>query len=69
MLALDRSRSAWRIGVGSAGTVLRTQEGSGEEWLSRWRARGDRVRTFLCSLRPEPAAASWIGGMSLYGVV
>jgi hypothetical protein len=29
--------------------------------LSRWRARGIRMSTFLCSLRPGPAAAGWFG--------
>ena len=39
MLAPDRSRYAWRIWVSSAGSVLRLQEGSGEDGLSRC-ARG-----------------------------
>jgi hypothetical protein len=54
---------------GSAGSVLRSQGTLGPVELSRGRARGIKVSTFLCSLRPNPAAASWIGGMSLYGAV
>jgi hypothetical protein len=45
---------AW---VGSAGLVLRSQGTSGQEGLSRWRARGMRVLTFQCSLRLSPASA------------
>jgi hypothetical protein len=56
-------------GGGSAGSVLRLQGTLGPVGLSRCRARGIRMSTFLCSLRPGPAAASWIGGMSLYEVV
>jgi hypothetical protein len=44
---------------GSAGSVLRSQGTLGPAELSRYRARGIRMSTFLCSLRPEPAAASW----------
>ncbi len=55
----------WRLGLvgggGSAGSVLRSQGTLGPAKLSRCRARGIRVSTFLCSLRPGPAAASWIG--------
>ncbi len=47
---------------GSAGSVLRSQGTLGLAELSRWRARGIRMSTFQCSLRPGPAAASWIGG-------
>jgi hypothetical protein len=46
---------------GSAGSVLRSQGTLGPAKLSRYRARGIRMSTFLCSLRPGPAAASWIG--------
>jgi len=42
---------------GSAGSVLRSQGTLGPVGLSRGRARGIRVSTFLCSLRPGPAAA------------
>jgi hypothetical protein len=63
----------WRWGSvprrGSAGSVLRSQGTLGPVGLSRGRATGIRMSTFLCSLRPGPAAASWIGGMSLYEVV
>ena len=56
----------WRWGSvprrGSAGSVLRSQGTLGPAKLSRCRARGIRMSTFLCSLRPGPAAASWIGG-------
>ena len=45
------------LGGGSAGTVLRSQGTLGPVELSRWRARGIRMSTFLCSLRPGPAAA------------
>ena len=66
-------RRGWRLGLvgggGSAGSVLRSQGTLGPVGLSRGRARGIRMSTFLCSLRTDPAAASWIGGMSLYGVV
>ncbi len=55
MLAPARSRSAWRIWVGSAGSVLRSQGTLGQTGISRCRARGIRVSTFLCSLRPDPA--------------
>jgi hypothetical protein len=44
-------------GGGSAGSVLRSQGTLGPVGLSRGRARGIRVSTFLCSLRPGPAAA------------
>ena len=52
---------------GSAGSVLRSQGTLGPAELSRYRARGIRMSTFLCSLRPEPAAAGLIEGLSLYG--
>ncbi len=56
----------WRLGLvgggGSAGSVLRSQGTLGPAGLSRCRATGIRMSTFLCSLRPDPAAASWIGG-------
>ncbi len=56
----------WRWGSvprqGSAGSVLRSQGTLGPARLSRCRATGIRMSTFLCSLRPDPAAASWIGG-------
>ena len=48
---------AWGWCVGSAGSVLRSQGTLGPVGLSRGRARGIRVSTFLCSLRPGPAAA------------
>ncbi|MEN9777719.1 MAG: hypothetical protein RJB04_1474 [Verrucomicrobiota bacterium] len=55
----------WRLGLvgggGSAGSVLRSQGTLGPVGLSRCRARGIRMSTFLCSLRPGTAAASWIG--------
>ena len=51
----------WRRGLvgggGSAGSVLRSQGTLGPVGLLRYRAGGIRVSTFLCSLRPEPAAA------------
>ena len=63
----------WRWGSvprrGSAGSVLRLQGTLGPAGLSRCRATRVRMSTFLCSLRPDPAAASWIGGMSLDGMV
>ena len=46
---------------GSAGPVLRSQGTLGQEELSRCRATGIRMSTFLRSLRPAPAAASWSG--------
>jgi hypothetical protein len=49
-------------GGGSAGSVLRSQGTLGPAKLSRCRAKGIRMSTFLCSLRPDPAAASWFGG-------
>ena len=55
-------RDCWRGEVprgGSAGSVLRSQGTLGPPELSRWRARGIRMSTFQCSLRPGPAAASW----------
>ncbi len=56
----------WRLGLvgggGSAGSVLRSQGTLGPAKLSRCRATGIRMSTFLCSLRPGPAAAWWIGG-------
>ncbi len=52
----------WRWGFvprrGSAGPVLRSQGTLWPVGLSRFRARGIRVSTFLCSLRTGPAAAS-----------
>ena len=42
---------------GSAGPGLHSQGTWGQVKLSRWRARGNRVFTFQCSLRPGPAAA------------
>jgi hypothetical protein len=63
----------WRWGSvtrrGSAGSVLRSQGTLGPAGLSRYRATGIKVSTFLCSLRPDPAAAGLLGGLSLYGVV
>jgi hypothetical protein len=48
----------WLVGGGgSAGSVLRSQGTLGPVGLSRGRARGIRMSTFLCSLRTEPAAA------------
>jgi hypothetical protein len=56
----------WRLGLvgggGSAGSVLRSPGTLGPAGLSRCRATGIRMSTFLCSLRPDPAAASWFGG-------
>jgi hypothetical protein len=61
----------WRWGSvprrGSAGSVLRSQGTLGPAGLSRYRATGIRMSTFLCSLRPGPAAAGLLMGMSLYG--
>ena len=61
----------WRWGSvprwGSAGSVLRSQGTLGPAGLSRCRARGIRMSTFLCSLRPGPAAAGLLEGLSLYG--
>ena len=45
---------------GSAGPVLRSQGTLGQEGLSRGRATGIRMSTFLRSLRPDPAAAGLI---------
>jgi hypothetical protein len=42
----------------SAGSVLRSQGTLGPAELSRYRARGIRMSTFQCSLRPDPAAAA-----------
>ena len=51
----------WRLGLvgggGSAGSVLRSQGTLGPVGLSRFRATGIRMSTFLCSLRTGPAAA------------
>jgi len=60
MLASDRSRSAWRLWVGSAGLVLCSQEGSGEDGAFALCARdlGDRLR---CSLRTAPAPLGVLG--------
>ena len=41
----------------SAGPGLYSQGTWGQGELSRWRARGNRVFTFRCGLRPGPAAA------------
>ena len=41
----------------SAGPGLYSQGTWGQGELSRWRARGNRVFTFRCALRPGPAAA------------
>ena len=53
----------WRLGLvgggGSAGSVLRSQGTSGRVGRSRCRATGIKMSTFLCSLRPDPAAALW----------
>jgi len=46
---------------GSAGPVLRSQGTLGPAKLSRCRAMGIRVSTFLCSLRPDPAPLGVIG--------
>ena len=46
------------MGGGSAGSVLRSQGTLGPAGLSRCRAKGIRMSTFLCSLRPDPAAAA-----------
>ena len=46
---------------GSAGPVLRSQGTLGQARLSRGRATGIRMSTFLRSLRTAPAAASWSG--------
>ena len=43
------------FGGGSAGPCLRSQGTLGQVELSRWRARGIRMWTFLCSLRTKPA--------------
>jgi hypothetical protein len=56
-------------GGGSAGSVLRSQGTLGPVGLSRCRATGIRMSTFLCSLRPGPAAAGLLGGLSLNGGV
>ena len=60
----------WRLGLvgggGSAGSVLRSQGTLGRVGLSRCRATGIRMSTFLCSLRPGPAAAGLTGSLSLY---
>jgi len=42
---------------GSAGSALHSQGTWGQARRSRGRARGIRMSTFLCSLRPRPAAA------------
>ncbi len=61
ILAPVRSRSAWRIWVGSAGPVLRSQGTLGQAGISRCRARGIRVSTFQCSLRSGPAPPGVFG--------
>jgi hypothetical protein len=43
------------VGLGSAGSVLRSQGTLGQVRRSRCRARGILVSTFLCSLRPDSA--------------
>ena len=50
-----------------AGSVLRSQGTLGPAKLSRYRAKGIRMSTFLCSLRPDPAAAGLLGSLSLNG--
>jgi len=62
MLALDRSRSASSIWGRSAGPVLRSQGTWGQAGLSRCRARGNRVWTFLCLLWTGPAPLQVFGG-------
>ena len=54
----------------SAGPCLRSQGTLGQVELSRCRARGNRVSTFLCSLRPGPAPLDvfW-GGSAVLGSV
>ena len=55
----------WRLGLvprrRSAGSVLRSQGTWGQARLSRCRAMGIRVSTFLCSLRPDPAPLGVFG--------
>ena len=48
--------------LASAGTVLRSQEGSGEEEISRY-ARGVEGDRLQCSLRADPAAAVGWGNL------
>ena len=52
---------------GSAGSVLHSQGTLGPAKLSRGRARGIRMSTFQCSLRPGPAAAGLLEVLSPYG--
>ena len=47
---------------GSAGSVLCSQGTWGQAGLSRCRARGNRVKTFLCSLWTDPAPPGVFGG-------
>jgi hypothetical protein len=49
------------VGLGSAGSVLRSQGTLGQARRSRCRAREILVSTFLCSLRPDSAAAGCHG--------
>jgi hypothetical protein len=59
------------VGLGSAGSVLRSQGTLGQARHSRYRARGILVSTFLCSLRPDSAAALCYGesrGLALGGL-
>ena len=49
------------VGLGSAGSVLRSQGTLGQVRRSRCRARGILVSTFLRSLRPDSAAALCYG--------
>ena len=52
---------------GSAGSGLRSQGTLGQEELSRWRATGIQVSTFLRSLRLGPAPLDVFGGGGLRG--
>ena len=49
------------VGLGSAESVLRSQGTLGQARHSRYRATGILVSTFLCSLRPDSAAALCYG--------
>jgi hypothetical protein len=49
------------VGLGSAESVLRSQGTLGQARHSRYRTRGILVSTFLCSLRPDSAAALCYG--------
>ena len=59
--SVPRQRLGVSAGKDSAGPVLRSQGTLGQARLSRGRATGIRMSTFLRSLRPGPAAASWSG--------